>query len=232
MYLYETHCHTKISSACGTLGAEELVDLYMKNGYAGIFVTDHFLNGNTTVHAALPNGSYEEKVALYCEAYERVKKATKEAGGKLQVFFGWEYSYLGTDLLVYGWGKEQLQKYPETLSLRTSEFIPFAREHGAFVVQAHPYRERDYIDHIRLFTGTEGAETLNACEDERSNAMAEEYAKRYGKPHTAGSDLHAARQKTLAGLAFDTPLLSEEDFIARVRAGEGKTVCKENVLSK
>lgn len=232
MYLYETHCHTKISSACGALSAEEIVDLYTRNGYAGIFVTDHFLNGNTTVHAALPNGSYEEKVALYCEAYKKVKAAAIAAGNKLQVFFGAEYSYFGSDLLLYGWGEEQLKRYPEILSLRTSEFIPFAKERGAFVVQAHPYRERDYIDHIRLFTGAEGTEICNACENERSNALAAAYAQAYGKPRTAGSDLHHAAQRTIAGVAFDMPLVSEEDFIARIRAGQGTITTKKNVLAE
>ncbi len=45
-YLYETHCHTNLISACSSLSPEEMVELYAKNGYTGVFVTDHFLNGN------------------------------------------------------------------------------------------------------------------------------------------------------------------------------------------
>ncbi|MGN1061808.1 MAG: PHP-associated domain-containing protein [Candidatus Scatosoma sp.] len=123
-----------------------------------------------------------------------------------------------------------MKRFPEILSLKTSEFIRFAKERGAFIVQAHPFRERDYIDHIRLFTEAEGTEGYNACEDERSNYLAQTYAKAYNKPVTAGSDMHRPYgQKTLAGTAFDAPLKSEEDFIARVRAGEGNIVCKQNV---
>mgnify|MGYP000842334657 CR=1 FL=1 len=54
MYKYELHCHTAKVSACSRMGAEELVELYLENGYDGIFVTDHFLNGNTTVDRRLP----------------------------------------------------------------------------------------------------------------------------------------------------------------------------------
>ncbi|MDD6994697.1 MAG: PHP domain-containing protein [Candidatus Borkfalkiaceae bacterium] len=230
MFLYETHCHTAISSKCAAGSAEEIADMYAANGFSGIFVTDHFLNGNTTVHDLLPEGSYEEKVALFCEGYRKVKEAAQRAGRGLQVFFGLEYSYRGSDLLLYGWNEETLKRFPEILSLKTSEFITFAKERGAFIVQAHPFRERDYIDHIRLFTGAEGTEACNACEDERSNFLAQTYAKAYHKPTTAGSDMHRPfGQKTLAGTAFETPLKSEEDFIARVRAGEGKAVCIQNV---
>lgn len=48
-FLYETHCHTQISSACAVSSAVELVDTYLKNGYTGIFITDHFINGNARV---------------------------------------------------------------------------------------------------------------------------------------------------------------------------------------
>ena len=233
MYLYETHCHTAASSKCASGSAEEIVDMYTANGYSGVFITDHFLNGNTTVHDALPDGTFEEKAALFCEGYRKVKEAAQRAGRGLQVFFGLEYSYHGSDLLLYGWNEETLKRFPEILSLKTSEFIPFAKERGAFIVQAHPFRERDYIDHIRLFTGAEGTEACNACEDERSNFLAQTYAKAYDKPMTAGSDMHHPYvQKVLAGTAFETPLTDEADFIARVRAGEGKIVRKQNVRAR
>lgn len=233
MYIYETHCHTAVSSRCGAGSAEEVAEMYAANGYSGIFVTDHFLNGNTTVHDVLPNGSYEEKVALYCDSYRRVKEAARRAGNGLQVFFGLEYSYRGTDLLLYGWDEEKLKRFSEILSLKTSEFIPFARERGAFVVQAHPFRERDYIDHIRLFPGAEGTEIFNATEDDRSNFLAQTYAKAYNKARTSGSDMHRPReQKELTGMAFETPLINESDFIARVRAGEGQTVHVQNVWAQ
>ena len=93
MYKYELHCHTAKVSACSRMGAEELVELYLENGYDGIFVTDHFLNGNTTVDRRLP---YEEEIEAFCRGYEEVKAA---AGERLRVFFGFEYSYLGTDVL-------------------------------------------------------------------------------------------------------------------------------------
>ena len=222
MYLYETHCHTKYSSACASIGAKELVDLYVKNGYTGVFITDHFLNGNTTVKTGIP---YSERVRLFAEGYKKVKKAGE---GKLDVFFGFEYSYLGTDVLVYGWDEKALYGLEEIVDMPFSRFCGFAKEQGVLAVQAHPFREAHYIDHIRLYPGVEGVETLNAKREERCNRLAEFYASEYGKITTGGSDLHQTTQPRLAGMEFSSPLTSEKDFIERLRKGEGKIFSQEN----
>lgn len=44
------------------MSAGDIVELYLANGYDGVVITDHFLNGNTTVNRELPSGSYEEKI--------------------------------------------------------------------------------------------------------------------------------------------------------------------------
>ncbi len=216
MYRYETHLHTKLTSACASFTTDEIVEKYTRLGYTGIFVTDHFLNGNTTVPRDLP---WAERVARFCEGYRAVKRA---AGDRLQVFFGLEYSYKGTDFLVYGLNGGWLLDHPEMMQLKTSEFCPFARGFGALVVQAHPFREANYIDHVRLFPSVvDGMETLNANRDERCNRLADNLANEYSLVKTAGSDIHQAVQNRLAGLQFSTPLVDENDFVRRVKAGEG-----------
>ena len=54
MYKYELHCHTSESSRCGQTSASDMADFYKKAGYTGLVITDHFLNGNTTVPKDLP----------------------------------------------------------------------------------------------------------------------------------------------------------------------------------
>lgn len=58
-YKYETHMHTSEGSACGRSSAEEMVRSYKEQGYTGVFVTDHFFNGNCSVDRSLP---WAEKV--------------------------------------------------------------------------------------------------------------------------------------------------------------------------
>ena len=225
MFLYETHCHTKSVSACASLTAEELVEVYLANGYSGVFITEHFLNGNTTLHRLLPEADYREKITAFCASYEEVKRV---AGTRLQVFFGFEYSYEGTDILVYGWDESKLKKMEKILSMSMREFCEFCRENSALAIQAHPFREAGYIDHIRLFTQAEGIETYNSARDERCNRLADFFAEEYGKIKIGGSDMHTSHMGNLSGMAFDTPLHDEQDFIERLRAGEGKIIRQKN----
>lgn len=227
MFLYETHCHTKTSSACASLTPEQIVELYLSNGYDGVFITDHFLNGNTTVHRNFPNASYQEKITAFCEGYKEVKQI---ADTRLQIFFGIEYSYLGTDILIYGWNEEQLKSLENILSMSMRELCVFCHEKGVLAIQAHPFREDSYIDHIRLFPGAEGVESFNSSRNDLCNNLGKFYADTYKKIAIGGSDCHHIHQKILSGMAFNRKIHSEQDFIDLLRKGEGEIIKKENVL--
>ncbi len=217
-YRYETHLHTALISACSRFQPQEIVEKYVRLGYAGVFVTDHFLNGNTAVPRELP---WKERIRRFFDGYRAVCECAK--GTPLSVFSGWEYSYKGTDFLVYGLGEDWLFLHPEIMEMSVSQFCPFARREGGLVIQAHPFREAFYIDHIRLFpSAVDGLETINACRDERCNRLADNLAREYGLCKLAGSDIHTKDQKLLAGMQFQTKLTSELDFSERIKRGEGE----------
>ena len=227
MFLYETHCHTKKVSACSSNTPEDIVELYLANGYDGVFITDHFLNGNTTVNREFPTASYQEKISAFCEGFKEVKRAAPD---RLQIFFGLEFSYFGTDILVYGWQEDQLKGFKNLLSISMRDLPDFCRQTGAIAIQAHPFREAYYIDHIRLYPTAEGVEIFNATNGDLCNNLGEFYAKAYGKIAIGGSDCHNVNQKILSGVAFEKKIRSEQEFIATLRQGKGKVIKKENVL--
>ena len=107
-YLYETHLHTSEGSACASNTGAEMVRAYKKAGYTGLIVTDHFFYGNTAIDRKLP---WEEWVTAFCKGYENAKEEGDRIG--LQVFFGWESGYEGTEFLIYGLDKEWLLQHPE-----------------------------------------------------------------------------------------------------------------------
>jgi predicted metal-dependent phosphoesterase TrpH len=227
-FLYETHCHTQISSACATATAEKLVETYLKNGYAGIFITDHFINGNARVNYEKPESSYEEKIAEFVKGYQAVKKAAKGSG--LDVFFGLEYSYKGTDVLTYGFEERDLYELPEVEKTNMRKFIEYAKEKGWLTAQAHPFREANYIDHIRLFPGAECVESLNANREDRCNKLGEFYADAYGKKKLGGSDLHHVNQEKISGVKLFKRVKSVNEFIEEIRQGRYEIFVQRNVL--
>ena len=218
MYRYETHLHTFPVSKCARTNIKEYLELYKNLGYDGIFVTNHFLDGNINIDA---NVSYEDKINFYFSDFEDGIKYGKEIG--IKVFSGIEMSYRGTDFLVYGLDKEWYLKNPQIMDMKKSIQLPFLMENGALVIQAHPYREAEYIDHIRLFPrSVHGVEIINAHRSDFENEMARIYAKNYGLIEFAGTDIHSIENKVFAGMESQRPIESEEDFVNAVKNGEMK----------
>ena len=79
-------------------------------------------------------------------------------------------------------------------------------------------------------------DSYNSSRDDLSNGLAYEYYKAYnavyGKVRTGGSDSHNIAIENLSGMAFDTKIQSEADFIKRLKAGEGEIFRKRNILVK
>lgn len=216
MYRYETHMHTAPVSKCGKASVEESLRFYKEMGYTGVFVTNHFIDGNLNIEKDRP---YEEKIQFYFSDYEKGVQIGKELG--IQVFCGVELSLNGTDFLVYGLDKQWYLDHPEIQDMKKSDELTLMMESGALIIQAHPYREASYIDHIRLFPRhVHGVEVLNASQSEFRNNMAKFYAQQYELLEFAGSDNHrAANAVGLAGISTDTPILDEQDFVQRIKSG-------------
>ena len=229
-YKYETHCHTSPVSRCGKASVEETVSFYKKLGYDGLFLTNHFLDGNINPEArTLP---YRDSIEYYFSDYEKAVIFGRELG--IKVFPGVELSYKGTDFLIYGLDKDWYKDHPEILDMKKTDELALMMEEGAFVIQAHPYREANYIDHIRLFPrSVHGVEVINSYQAWESNEMAALYAQKYGLLTTAGSDNHYGSRvfdrliekgfrPEIAGMYSETPVNSVDDYISGVRSGELK----------
>lgn len=217
IYRYETHMHTAPVSKCGRASARESLEFYKRIGYDGVFITNHFLDGNINISPEVP---YQDRIEFYFSDYEEALSLSEEIG--IKVFCGVELSYGGTDFLIYGLDKQWYLEHPQIMEMKKSEELPFLMEQGALVIQAHPFREAAYIDHIRLYPRCiHGVEVINASRNDFENGMAEQFAANYGLLKFAGTDNHVAEHKPrLAGMCSDTPLKDEQDFVTRVKNGK------------
>lgn len=219
MYRYETHMHTMEASACANSSAADMADKYKAEGYDGIFITDHFFNGNSAVPRDLP---WNERIELYCAGYENALKRGKEIG--LDVFFGIEYGNGGSDFLIYGLDKQWLLDHDYILDMGLTQFLELARSEGAFAVQAHPFRDYPYIrstTHCPHFV--DAIEIINASHplDTPFNDRAAEFARWYDLPVTAGSDAHNTTDRWYGGgVVSETPFKSYKDYAEAVRSGK------------
>ncbi len=223
-YLYETHCHTSHSSACSKCSGEELARAAKAAGYTGIIVTDHNWGGNTAVSRNLP---WENWVEEFAKGYEEAFRTGKEIG--LDVFFGYEAGYHGTEFLIYGVNPEWLKSHPQIKTASIEEQYALIKEADGLVIHAHPFREEWYIDEVRLFPEwVDGVEGINATHSNSKSAShnnpafdrkAVAYARQHGLLMSAGSDQHSTAMFG-GGVAFQRKLTDIKDFIKAIRTQE------------
>lgn len=209
MYKYELHMHTCEGSLCGKSGGAEMVDFYISQGYSGLVVTDHFFHGNTAPSRELP---WEEYIAQYTRGYYNAKKAAE--GRDFDVFFGVEEKGAGWDeYLILGLTPKWYAEHPELREMRGKPFLELARAAGAFIIHAHPYRERYYMKDLTVWLNpdmVDAIEVRNCGNLIECDRRAYEYAEPLELPMTGGSDNHNAKAKD--------PILSGIKLPFRVRA--------------
>ncbi len=211
-YKIETHLHTKEGSLCGSATGAEHAIQRKKDGYDTIIVTDHFYRGNTRPDRSLP---WEDFVEEFCSGYENAKKIGDEIG--LEVLFGIEDNFHGAEFLIYGITKEWLLAHPEMIHWSPSEEYAKVHESGGYVVQAHPFRQRGYLEGISLYPNhIDAVEAINSSQPKVMNDRAAWFAKEFGFPVTAGSDIHHVNG-ILGGMLTSEKITCIEQYIAMIR---------------
>ena len=87
MYRYETHCHTAPVSQCAKASVEDTVRFYKQTGYDGIFITNHFLDGN--INPAVRELQYADQIDFYFSDYEKAAAFGETIG--IKVFRVWSF---------------------------------------------------------------------------------------------------------------------------------------------
>ncbi|MCL2079983.1 MAG: histidinol phosphatase [Oscillospiraceae bacterium] len=204
--------HTAQISACAQSDAAQMVRAYKDKNYAGIIVTDHFINGNSTVSQLSP---WDVKMRYFVTGYEIAKKAGDECG--LDVFLGWEFSIRGIDLLTYGLDLGFLLAHPGLDRLSASQYSFLVRKNGGYLAQAHPFRDAWYIHNAGPvdWRVVDGVEIHNSADSDATNAKSRAFAQEHDLPIQAGGDTHSVRdvQARCAGVILNSRANSIFDII-------------------
>ena len=216
-YRIETHLHTNHVSTCGWLDAATLAEGYARAGYAALAVTDHY-NRDTFARLGIDPAAPGDVTPAFLDGFCRLEAECAKRG--ITVYKGAELRFdeCDNDYLLFNYPDELLARPGEVFHMGIAAFAPLAREAGALIVQAHPYRKKCtpafacYLD---------GVEVCNRNpRHENHNERAEEYAALHGLLRTGGSDCHRAEDIGQGGILAEE--LPEDDaaLVRLLRSGE------------
>lgn len=223
MYKYELHQHTAGCSRCARVSPEDMVFAIKESGFSGVVVTNHFYHGNSSIDRDLP---WQE----FCKAYVDEYLAAKRIGDMIgvDVIYGLEEAVApGKEVLLYGVEPDLIGRYPELESLGLARLSEIVRNAGGLVIQAHPFRARDYIpdpDELLETEYLDGYEVYNRGNPDEENRKAVALALKTGLIRTAGSDSHGSETDRRFGISVDSRLRCEKDLADVLRSGDYRLV--------
>lgn len=216
MFLIETHLHTNHSSECGHLTAAEVAKAYQEAGYAALAVTDHY-NRDTFRYLGVDTAGPGDKVGAFLTGYRLLKEECDRRGLVLYQGAELRFDECCNDYLLYNYPEELLAEPEKVFRMGIAAFAPLAREAGALLIQAHPYRRKCtpafacYLDGVEVLN-------LNPRHDSR-NDRAQEYAVLHGLLRTGGSDCHRSEDVGAGGIQAEVLPEDTAGFAALLRSG-------------
>lgn len=230
-YRYETHCHCAQCSMCAQSSAQMLVRAYHAAGYTGLVLTDHFIFGYTAVPATLP---WPERMRRYYDAYLEAKTVGDSLD--FDVIFGIEHAYGdGKEVLIYGVELDFLLVNPDIPDISLDELVQRVHEAGGIVIQAHPYRNRYYVN---MSVGpradiVDGIEVFNSGNAPGEDPQALRLAKTGDYIMTCGGDVHAADDDRIgsAGIVLPYRVKNSKDFADALKRRDHKYLVNGKVVS-
>jgi predicted metal-dependent phosphoesterase TrpH len=227
-YKYQMHIHTTPCSQCGGLTPESLCQALLENGYQGGVITDHFYHGNSGIDRSECT-SWAQFVSAYEESYLSCKKEAEKYG--LDIIFSIEESVVpGLEILCYGVTPKVLYDNPQLIKQDLYEWVRVMRENGVVVVQAHPFREADYIPNPGAlpYECLDGVEVFNRGNNApEMNQKALDFAIEHNLIQTSSADAHWANHIPYGGIVTEHRITNEKELANLLRSGEYELIIPE-----
>ncbi len=213
-YKTELHAHTSPASPCSRISPEKMVETYLREGYASVAITNHFMYDQQ---------DSAEKVKFYLDDYHKTAEIGKKSG--LNIILGAELRFAGSfnDYLIYGICEDELEGIDKLLSGSIDDFYKVYKNEKNVILQAHPFR-----DNITLANpeSLDGIEVFNLHPGHNSRVgFAAQYAKKHNMLVSAGTDFHEPGREAMCSIMTEKPLtdsyevaeiIKSQDFIVDI----------------
>lgn len=210
----DLHVHSSDLSLCGRMSSHETIDRYIKAGFDGFVLTNHF-NRDSADHFARHGIPQEQYCTYYKECYERARAYGAERGFLVLNGYELRFDHSNNDYLIYGMPDEIAAQCLEFFTWGPEKFGQFARENGFLFYQAHPFRNHMKVVNPACLFGME-IKNCNPRHDSR-NDIAEAWAEKFNLHKIGGSDCHQSEDVALAGIEIEGKLSTMEELCEILR---------------
>lgn len=221
MFKIETHLHTKHTSPCGQLTAEQIVDGYLAAGYSGVIVTDHYCR-DTFLNFDIDPKDSRRAFEAFLQGYELLLREGEKRG--LKVYRGAEVRFDGSwnDYLLFGYSDALLQKPEAVFTMGVEAFYERVKADDAMLIHAHPYRDGGMPTSA---SALDGVEVMNTNRDHKNrNELALDFARQNGLLETSGSDCHTKKHIGKGGIIVDKLPENDRELVALLRSGNYRLI--------
>jgi len=207
MYKIETHLHTPDISRCAILSPEQLVEGYHAAGYAALTVTNHY-NRRSFQNSKIDPINGEHQLYDFLIGYRRVKELADKVG--MKTYYGAELKFdeNNNEYLLFGFSDDLLSRGEDIFTMGIVEFSRLARQDGALLIQAHPFRRPCVPVAPELLDGVEIANRHD--KHNNRNDLATAFCQKYHLIGTGGSDCHEPEDVGNGGIL--SPILPEDSM--------------------
>ena len=224
--LFDLHVHTAGMSNCARSPYQEMVDEYVKAGYGGVVLTNHY----NFLYTVPYGGAYwaSDYPKAYLDEFYRARDYGAKKG--LKVFFGREVAIslpkcTYAEFLYYGITPDEFLRYADMFEYDQKGLFEVANKCGAVLVQSHPFRiQQGHIPHDPKFM--HGVEINCHAKFLRDEDKVRAFASEHNLLVTCGSDYHINFQAGCAGVDFFENPIDEKDLATKIKNGEYKIFIK------
>jgi len=209
----DTHSHTSGISLCSNVPPNILARSYHAHGVKMVVLTNHY-----TQRLAYRFNNLDQMATAFCEEFLKAKIAGNQFG--IRVLFGAEVAIFTKDgyseFLLFGLTPNFLLAHPDLYNMTQKQLYKLCHDNKILVYQAHPFREEhcqkpqdpEYLDGIEINRHPKFDDSLEKVLD---------YADRFNKGLSCGSDLHCIMQAGSDGIFVPDTITNEKQLANYLR---------------
>ena len=220
----DPHVHTSGISLCSRINFSDMIDQKKLAGYDAVVLTNH-----CQPWYYQPQDHFDW-ISKFLNEYYGAKEYGKKKG--IKVFLGVEISVAHphwSDFLIYGTDESFFTQSPCFYNLTQEQLFKYCEEHGALMVQAHPFRDKHSPANPEYMHGVE----INLRpQDFERRSLVQAFASEHNLLVTCGSDYHIESMKEFGGMIFPDEIQDSVQMAKHLIKTNESTLFFENEVVK